>query len=45
MVNTGAMTIAALLMGDEPISNRFEHVMQKFRSYTGGEYVGFNNST
>ncbi|MBL0318586.1 MAG: glutaminase A [Alphaproteobacteria bacterium] len=44
LINAGAILACSLIKNDEPLSDRFDHVMSMWTSLTGGITPGFNNS-
>ncbi|KAI6185135.1 No extended memory [Aphelenchoides fujianensis] len=43
LINSGAIVTCSLLKTGEPLADRFDHMLAKYRRLAGGEYVGFNN--
>lgn len=44
MINSGAIATCSLIRKDEPIADRFDHVMRQWARLAGDQEAGFNNS-
>lgn len=44
MVNSGAIIVTSLIQNNLNLADRFDYVLERYKSIAGGQYIGFNNA-